>query len=339
MNNNQDTGVLVVDDSEEIRSLLQLFLTDAGYDVRLAEDGIEALASVAENPPDLVLLDIEMPNMDGFEACARLQADEKTRDIPIIFLTSLSSLEHIARGFDLGAVDYVTKPFSEAELLARVKTHLRLRQALQRLDQLALDLSKYLSPRVYASIFRGETDVRIESRQKPLTISFIDIVDFTPQVEAREPAELTAWLNNYFNEMAEIVARYGGTLDKYIGDAILVFFGAPESLGEREDAIQCVRMAEEMQHRARELGIGIRVGISSGECTAGNFGSELQMSYTIIGREVNVASRLQVESSPGKILISESTFQLIKNDIACTLNAEIQVKGLQRSLLTYWVSL
>ncbi len=135
--------------------------------------------------------------------------------------------------------------------------------------------------------------------------------------------------------MAKIVARHGGTLDKYIGDAMLVFYGAPDSLGERGDAIRCVRMAREMVARAKELGIGTRTGISSGECTVGNFGSELHMGYTIIGKEVNVAARLQGEGEPGEILISGSTYRLIKDDIHCVHKAEIQVKGLRRSVMTY----
>ena len=164
----------------------------------------------------------------------------------------------------------------------------------------------------------------------------MDIVDFTPLVESQQPGELTEWLNNYFDEMAKIVAHYSGTLDKYIGDAILVFFGAPDTQGQQKDAIRCVQMARDMLGRAKELGIGVRIGISSGECTVGNFGSELQMNFTIVGKEVNVASRLQGKSSPGQVLLSESTFQLIKDQIDCTPNAEIQVKGLQRSLMTYW---
>lgn len=328
--------VLVVDDAEELRNLLQIILEQDGYRVALAKDGIDALDKVAAQRPDLVMLDVEMPRMDGFETCRRLKADPAFADIPVIFLTSADDAQRIAVGFELGAVDYVTKPFSDVELLARVRTHVRLTQLVKRLDQVADNLSKYLPAKLCEEIFSGDADVRIESVQKPITICFADIVGFTPLVEEQQPGELTEWLNNYFNEMAIIVTRYGGTLDKYIGDAILVFFGAPDSEGEREDAVRCVEMARAMLARSKELGIPVRVGISSGECTVGNFGSELQMGFTIIGKEVNVAARLQAASIPDKILISESTYQLIRDDVNCTVNAEINVKGVQRSLATYW---
>lgn len=213
---------------------------------------------------------------------------------------------------------------------------MRLTQLVQRLDQAAENLSKYLPSKLCDAIFTGDANVTIDSEQKPITICFADIVGFTPLVEEQKPAELTAWLNNYFNEMAIIVTRYGGTVDKYMGDAIMVFFGAPDTRGQRQDAVRCVEMARAMLARCKELGIPVRVGISSGECTVGNFGSELQMGFTIVGKEVNVAARLQGASAPDKILISESTHRLICDDVDCTPNDEITVRGLQRSMMTYW---
>ncbi len=327
----------MVDDAEELRGLLEIMLEQGGYRVALAADGVEALACIPDVRPDLILLDLEMPRMDGFEVCRQLKANPDSADIPVIFLTSENDTRRIADGFELGAVDYVTKPFSEVELLARVKTHVRLTQLVQRLDQVADNLSKYLPAKLCDAIFAGDSNVRIESQQKPLTICFADIVGFTPLVESRPPGELTQWLNNYFSEMAIIVARFGGTLDKYIGDAIMVFFGAPDSEGEHSDAVRCVEMARAMLARSRELGIPVRVGISSGECTVGNFGSELQMGFTIVGKEANVAARLQDASAPDRVLISESTYRLVGDDVRCTPNAEINVKGVQRSLMTYWV--
>ncbi len=330
--------ILVVDDAAELRSLLRIMLEDAGYQVSTAEDGVTALESVEASPPDLILLDVEMPRMNGFETCLRLQGDAASQSIPVLFLTSETESNRIAQGFELGAVDYVTKPFSEVELLARVKTQVRLTQLVQRLDRVAQNMSKYLPAQICDAIFAGESDVRIESQQRPLTICFTDIAGFTQMVATREPGELTEWLNHYFTEMAFIVTSHGGTLDKYIGDAMMVFFGAPDTRGEKEDAVACVEMAQAMVSRSREMGIPIRVGISSGECTVGNFGSELQMGYTIIGREVNVASRLQAEGSPDQILISESTYELIKDDLACTANTEVNVRGLEHSVMTYWLN-
>ena len=130
------------------------------------------------------------------------------------------------------------------------------------------------------------------------------------------PVELTNWLNHYLNEMSRIVIKYGGTLDKYIGDAVMIFFGDPTSRGLIEDAIPCVKMAQEMIFRTKIMGLDIRIGISTGECTVGNFGSFDRMDYTIIGKEVNVASRLEGLGAPGSILISESTYQLVKDEVA-----------------------
>ena len=159
-----------------------------------------------------------------------------------------------------------------------------------------------------------------------------------PKVESMNPQQLTNWLNHYLNEMTEIAIRYGGTLDKYIGDAVMIFFGDPSSLGSKEDAIQCVKMAKDMLFQAKLLGVDVRIGINTGECTVGNFGSADRMDYTIIGKEVNVAARLETAAQPGKILLSEFTYDLVKEEIPCEPRGEIQVKGIARPLMTYWVT-
>lgn len=266
-------------------------------------------------------------------------------------MTAKTQSEDVVKGFELGAVDYVTKPFNSAELRSRVNTHLLLQQAKKQIEQaknevekkneqlvvLANKLSKYLSPQVYDSIFTGEKDVKIETSQKPLTIFFSDIVGFTPKSENMRHQELTLWLNNYLNEMANIVLKYEGTLDKFIGDAVMIFFGDPNTKGEKEDAIQCVNMAKEMLMKAKELGMEIRIGINSGSCTVGNFGSEDRMEYTIIGPPVNLASRLEHNGEPGKIVISELTYNLIQEKVACEPRGAIRVKGIDRNIMTYAV--
>ena len=333
----RNSCILVVDDAMENLELLRMLLDDDGYETYSASNGRLALEMVEQVRPDLILLDIMMPVMDGFETCKRLKESPETSDIPVIFLTAQIGLDDIVRGFELGALDYVTKPFNPTELLARVKTHIQLKTVQHKLEELADKLAKYLSPQVYESIFKGEKDVKIESYEKTLTVCFSDIVDFMPRVESMTAQELTNWLNHYLNEMAEIVIQHGGTLDKYIGDAIMVFFGDPSSLGPKEDAIQCVRMAKDMLFHAKLLGVDVRIGINTGECTVGNFGSADRMDYTIIGKEVNVASRLETEAQPGRILISEFTHDLIKEDIQCEPRGEIHVKGIARPLMTYWV--
>lgn len=137
--------------------------------------------------------------------------------------------------------------------------------------------------------------------------------------------------------MTEIAIRYDGTVDKYLGDGVMVFFGDPNSLGTKEDAVRCVRMAQDMIFQSELMSIEVRIGVNTGECTVGNFGSADRMDYTIIGREVNVAARLETAAQSGKILLSESTYDLVKDEIQCGFRGEILVKGISRPLMTYWV--
>lgn len=328
--------ILIVDDTPKNIQVLGTILKKEGYQIIAAQNGLQALGTFAKIIPDLILLDVMMPELDGFETCKRLKADEQTRDIPIIFLTARTETEDVVNGFELGAVDYVTKPFNSHELLSRVSTHLQLKAAREKLGNLAVSLSHYLSPQVYESIFSGNKEANIEYESKMLTIFFSDIVGFTPRTEGMEPNELADWLNKYLNEMTTIALECGGTVDKFIGDSIMIFFGDPSTLGVSEDAAQCVCMAQKMQQRARELGIAVRMGISSGLCTVGNFGSEYRMEYTIVGREVNVASRLEHNSEPGRILVSDATYALIKDAIPCETHGNIRAKGIDREILTYW---
>lgn len=338
--------ILIVDDELVSRMKLQKIMDSFG-ECKLAENGEDALKiALSENPPNMLLLDIMMPGMDGFEVCRRLKADPKTKDIPVIFLTAHTEIESITRGFQLGAVDYITKPFHEAEVKARVKTHLLLKafqieiqSKNEQLESVANKLSKYVSPDVYQSIFTGSKDVKIETETKFLTVFFSDIEGFTRKSESMEERELAQWLNRYLNAMAELALRFGGTLDKFVGDAVMIFFGDIKTAGIKEDAVKCLRMAMEMQGEAKKLGVDIRVGINSGKCTVGNFGSENRMSYTIIGKEVNVAARLENNCLPGQILIAESTHELIKEYIPCKLHGKISVKGIDRELNTFWVEM
>ncbi len=336
--------ILVVDDTPENIDVL-VGVLKADYKVKAAPNGEKALMVVEKSPPDLILLDIMMPVMDGFETCRRLKENPENKGIPVIFLTAKTETEDIVKGFDLGAVDYLTKPFNPLELKVRVNTHLQLRRSKQeveskneQLERLADKLSKYLAPDVYQSIFTGSKDVKLETERKPLTVFFSDIVQFTRTSEKLPYKELTSWLNAYLNRMAEIAAKYEGTLDKFIGDAVMVFFGDPKSSGVEEDAKRCVRMANEMQKAAREMEVNLRMGIHSGHCMVGNFGSENRMDYTIIGKTVNLASRLETSADINRILISESTYELIKDDVVCKERGNIRVKGIDRDILTYYIS-
>src|SRR6516225_51997 len=216
------------------------------------------------------------------------------------------------------------------------------------LEVLSTKLSKYLSPQVYSSIFSGSKEVKIVSSRKKLTVLFSDIADFTATTDDLESEELTTLLNHYLTEMSVIALAHGATIDKYIGDAILAFFGDPETRGVKEDAIACVNMAIAMQKRMRELQaewrdrglqkpFQLRIGINTGYCTVGNFGSEDRMDYTIIGGEVNLASRLQSHAELGGILLAHETYSLVKDEISAEELAPIMVKGVSKPVRTYRV--
>ena len=228
------------------------------------------------------------------------------------------------------------------------KANAEIRQKTNQLQGLSQKLAKYLSHQVYNSIFEGERDVKIESYRKKLTVFFSDIQGFTELSDRVEAEVLTHLLNSYLNEMSNVANKYGGTIDKFIGDAMMIFFGDPESKGEKEDALACVRMALEMQERLKALQrqwaimgitrpLEVRMGINTGFCTVGNFGSEDRMDYTIVGSEVNLANRLESLAATNEILISQNTYQLIKEEIACSSGQEVAVKGIAQPVRTYQV--
>jgi class 3 adenylate cyclase len=334
----QNPRLLVIDDTPENLHVVSTILRGVSYGVHVAKSGEQGLEIARRVQPDLVLLDLVMPGMDGFTTCRAFKSDVALNGIPIIFLTASHETDDVVKGFDLGAVDYVTKPFNASELLSRVQTHLQLRAAREKLSVLASQLARYLSPQVHAMIFSGERQVRRETRRRPLTVFFSDIVGFTARTEALGDADLAAWLNDYLDQMAQIAQRHGGTLDKFIGDAVMVFFGDPVSAGPEEDARRCLRMAHDMVRAAQGMGTEIRVGIHSGECVVGNFGSEEQMNYTIIGAVVNAAARLQTSSEPGRILISAETRQLLGTDYPATSRGLVSLRGMEHPLAAYWAT-
>lgn len=237
---------------------------------------------------------------------------------------------------------------NEEEVLWTVVDITQRVHAHEKIEKLAVKLSKYLSPQVYDSIFSGKQNVKIEAYRKKLTVFFSDIKGFTELTDRLEPEVLSALLNSYLNEMSNIALKYGGTIDKFVGDAILIFFGDPESKGDREDANACVFMALEMRERMKYLRklwedqgiskpLNIRIGINTGYCNVGNFGSEDRLDYTIIGGEVNLASRLESKADSGQILISHETYALIKKQIVCEKKEEINVKGIAHKIQTYQV--
>jgi len=257
---------------------------------------------------------------------------------------SLFLVSAIVTGIYVCVMAFYTYLQARALMLAKSQIQYQREQSIA----LSHKLAKYLSPQVWQSIFTGERDVRLETQRKKLAVFFSDIRGFTELSEEMEPEGLTELLNTYFTEMSQIALRFGGTIDKFVGDSIMIFFGDPTSRGAKADTEACVAMAIEMRKHMTVLRqkwksqgirtpLEIRMGISTGFCTVGNFGADNRMDYTIIGKEVNLASRLEALAEPSEILVSYETFSLIKDKIMCRDKGEITVKGFMRPVPIYEV--
>jgi DNA-binding response OmpR family regulator len=371
----QRASVLVVDDSRTMRLSMIRALNDLGFNnIQEAKNGRQALELVLKEPFDLMLLDMEMPEMNGMEVLLALKNNPELDGLPVIVISGADQIENAVRCIEAGAEDYLPKPFNPTLLRARATSSLEKRR-LRELDRIRLNqlqnekdrteaanrlvteknqilenlsskLSKYLSPQIYQSIFRGHQSVEISSKRKKLTICFTDIAGFTETTDNLESEELTNVLNHYLTEMSAIALQHGATIDKFIGDAMLLFFGDPESKGVAEDARAGVMMAIGMQRRMRELEqewrdrgllrpFRIRIGIATGFCTVGNFGSRDRMDYTIIGNEVNLAARLQSATEPGSILLSHETNALVQGLVMTEEQPPITVKGFPKPISGY----
>ena len=236
--------------------------------------------------------------------------------------------------------------YSDISELKRREENLSEKSAA--MEALSGKLAKYLAPQVYDSIFTGRQEVKIASQRKKLTICFSDIAGFTETTDRMELEDLTQLLNHYLTEMSKIASEHGATIDKYVGDAIVMFFGDPETRGVKEDALACVKMAIAMQRRMTELAdvwgdagiqrpLRCRIGVHTDYCTVGNFGSADRMDYTMIGGAVNLASRLEHEAPPGEVVISYETYAHVKDDIHCEEHGNIRVRGIAYPVTTYRV--
>ena len=257
--------------------------------------------------------------------------DYKVPELSFIVTVSIASVGYVT------ILSYFS--FKQARSLLTAQRELERKQSES--ATLSRKLAKYLPPQVWGSIFSGQTDVKLQTQRKKLSVFFSDIKGFSEISEELQPEALTELLNSYFTEMSRIALKYGGTIDKFVGDAILIFFGDPTSRGHKQDAIACVSMAIEMRKRMKMLrqkwrqhGINkplqVRMGINTGYCTVGNFGAETRMDYTIIGKEVNLASRLESVAQPEEILIAESTYNLVRDTVMCRDRGQINVKGFSK---------
>lgn len=270
-------------------------------------------------------------------------------DIRQPLAANVSAVKHLLvyfLGTALAGLTLVVLQRRDARLIRRINRDLR--HANTSLADVADKLSKYLPPQLYGAIFSGRKDVTVTTERKKLTIFFSDIADFTATAERLQPEELTTLLNEYLTEMSRIAVAHGATIDKFVGDAMLVFFGDPETQGVVEDARRCVRMATEMQHGAARLagrwsrrGVAlpfrVRMGLNTGYCNVGNFGSADRMTYTIIGAEANLAARLQAIAEPRRIVLSHETHALVRDAVRAHPLAPITMKGIAHPVVPYVV--
>jgi adenylate cyclase len=343
---NRAFRILAVDDNKQNLELLRKALTAAEYEVVTALDGPTALSLMESAPSDLVLLDVMMPGMSGYEVCERIRANESTRFLPVVMLTALSEVAHRIRGIEAGADDFLTKPFNREELLTRVKSLLRIKKLHDDIETknclLRTLFGRYVSEKVAAEIVADPgRHLKLGGEKREVTVFFGDLRGFTPLAERLDPEDAVDILNVYLTQVIDAVFEFGGTLDKFRGDGFMAFFGAP--MRRDNDASNAVRCALSMQQRLKgvtfakfpDLRLHMGVGINTGTVLAGNIGSERRTDYTVIGNEVNVAQRFESNAGPGQILITGGTYEYVKDAVEVRELGQLRVAGKQDGVLAY----
>ena len=340
--------ILVVDDIMANVELLEALLTIEGYEVIPAYNGEEALHQVALEEPDLILLDVMMPGMNGFEVCQRIKTDESTQLIPVVLVTALDQLEDKLRGLDAGADDFLTKPFNRMELKARIRSLLRIRSLHNDIEQkrrlLFRLLNRYMSEEIVTTILEDpEKRLKLGGEKREVAILFADIRGFTTFSEGTTAERVVEVLNECFQDITEVVFERKGTFDKYVGDCILAFYGAPLSYGD--DLERCVQTAIDMQRIFQTMSsrwtdpamkaLGLGIGINFGEVVVGNIGSERLMDYTVIGDQVNLAQRLEQMAQRGQIVISEKVYKTLESSMQASELPPLTLKGKRDPVTAY----
>jgi adenylate cyclase len=358
-------SVLVVDDDPVTRQMLSGTLEGRGHRVTTADDGRRGLDLVRSERFDVVLLDVLMPQLNGYDVLEQMKGDEELRHIPVVMVTSVDEVESAVRCIELGADDYLSKPIDPVLLIARVNAGLNKKRLhdLERehLDEVARlnrqlearveeqmaelvrtgELKRFLPHQVAQGLLAGQLSTSDGFERRRLTLLFADMVGFTDLSDTLEPEELSEVFNEYLREMTAVAVAHGGTLDNYIGDGLMVIFGAPAQEEESAQAWAAVKAGFGMMARADELtasirGRGIpadlrvRVGVNTGHCTVGVFGSDLLRAYKAVGFAVNMAARLQSEADPGTLLVGFRTYALVKDRVRAQPRGELTLKGAAR---------
>ena len=338
-NTPQKATILAVDDRPEDLALVRAYLNMPGYTIVTAKDGDDALVKLAQTAVDLVILDVDMPGRTGFEVCRFIRGVEETKGLPVLLVTSLTEVADRVKGIECGADEFLSKPIDRAELQIRVKTLLQAKfyrqQIIEKNALLEGILSHWHSEDVVARIKDDSTLLKLGGERKPITVLFADLCGFTHYSESVSPEEVMDTLNQTFGRLAKLVGDNHGTFDKYIGDCLMAFYGAPISFGN--DAFNALKTAAQMQAEFRALkaawgdgpraNLGLAIGLNTGEAVVGNVGSEKLMGYTVIGDTVNVAARIQAQAEHGQIFMGESTYEQTSGMAVATKTGETSLKG------------
>jgi class 3 adenylate cyclase/CheY-like chemotaxis protein len=365
----QQRGViLVVDDNEENRDMLARRLARQGYEMLTAAGGRAALESLGARPVDLVLLDVMMPDLDGFAVLQRLKADPGLRDIPVLMISALDELDSVVRCIQLGAEDYLSKPFEPVLLQARIGACLekkrlhdqearhrrelaewnqtlerRVAEQVTQLERLAR-LKRFFSPQLAELIVTGGASDPLTTHRRQVTVVFVDLRGFTAFAETAEPEEVMAVLREYHAEMGRLILEHEGTLERFTGDGMMIFFNDPVQVANPDE--RAIRMAIAMRDRVAALAMGWRkrgwdltlgVGIAQGYATIGAIGFEGRLDYGAIGTVTNLAARLCGEARGGQILISARVAAAVEELIDAEDVGAITFKGLARPVPTWSV--
>jgi len=359
--------ILVIDDNPQNRRLAEALLMPRGYEVVGVESGAEAFSWLEDNAADIVLLDIVMPQMNGYEVCRKLRENPATEVLPVVMLTS-SGEEDKVRAIEAGADDFISRPFNEAELLARVRSLLRIKQFHDTIQHQAAELAewnrtlenrvsaqvqdlerlgrlrRFLSPQLAELIVNNDDESVLQSHRREITVVFCDLRGFTAFSETAEPEEVMAVLAEFHGELGKLIHAFGGTLERFAGDALMMFFNDPFPI---EDApLRAVRMALAMQNRVAELMVGWRkrghdlalgIGIAVGYATMGRIGFEGRFDYGAVGSVVNLAARLCSEALGGQILLAPKALAAVEDAISAEPVGELTLKGFHKPVPAYAV--
>jgi adenylate cyclase len=353
--------ILVVDDVEKNVRLLADVLTARGFRTSTAASGVAALASIQHDPPDLVLLDVMMPGMDGYAVCQAIRADARHAMLPVVLVTALDPAQERVKGLEAGADDFLNKPVNQAELMARVRSLLRIKayqDEIQRqknelaqwnltLEQRVADgvkqlervgrLKRFFSPQLAEAIVGGGADDPLKSHRREITVVFLDLRGFTAFTETADPEEVMGVLREYHAAMGRLILEHEGTLERFTGDGIMVFFNDPVPVPD--PAPRAVRMALRMQAevallaegwRRRGYALSMGVGIAMGFATIGAIGFEGRIDYGAIGTVTNLAARLCAEAAGDEVLVSQRVVAALGPGFSTAARGEIQLKGFQR---------